>query len=338
MSATIPYEDNVDESLLKYAPKWIRENARSNREPANQIDSGMSNEGSLPLARLANYIDVLGENVEEERARLGLARAQRRIPIQYLRPNSQNTQRHYSNAELEELAESIRHRGIIQPIVVRKAMELANTYEIIAGERRWRAAQRAGLPDVPIVLLDVGDLEALEISIIENTQRTDPNPLEEAAAYRMLADKYGQGQETIAKIIGKSRSYVANMLRLLELPDEVKDYIHSGKLTAGHARSLVAHAKADELAKQIIERGLTVRQAEALAQHEGTGQVVRAAKTQVEKRGDIVQLEKRFFSVFGMSVKLGRRQNGILQVRYKNFEELEEILSRLENSISSESV
>lgn len=330
----ITYGDIIEGSPLKYAPKRVREAATSNTEAANQIDSGMTDEGSLALARLANYLDVLGGNVEEERARLGRARTQRRVPIECLRSNPRNPRRNYSDADLEELAESIRQRGIIQPIVVRTALEAADTYEIIAGERRWRAAQRAGLSDVPIVLLDVSDLEAVEISIIENVQRTDPNPLEEAAGYRMLADKYGHSQETIAKIIGKSRSYVANMLRLLELPEEVKDYLHSGKLTTGHARLLVAHANAQQIAKQIVERGLTVRQVEALTQQrEGASDVVRAAKAQVEKQGDTGQLEKRLSRVFGLSAKLGRRRNGILQVRYKNFEELEEILSRLENSM-----
>ncbi len=328
MSVKTAYGDNLEASPLKYAPKWIRESAQSNPDVANRVDGGAADEKSVP--RLMNYLDALSGNVEEERIRLGRARIQRRVSIEHLRSNPRNPRRNYPDAELDELTGSILERGIIQPIVVRALLEATDTYEIIAGERRWRAAKQAGLREIPIVLLDVSDSEALEIAIIENVQRIDLSPLEEAAGYRTLADEYGCSQEAIAKIVGKSRSYVANMLRLLELPEEVKNYIHSGQLTAGHARSLVAQPHAQELAKQIVERGLTVRQAEALAQKRASD-VGQIDKTHVQKRRDTLALEKRLSSVFGLSVKLGRRQNGILQVRYRNFEQLEEVLSQLEN-------
>jgi ParB family chromosome partitioning protein len=313
MSATTPYGDNLDASPLKYAPKWIRESARSNSDVANSVDSRTADEKSLP--RLMSYLDALNGNMEKERVRLGRARTQRRVSIEQLRSNSRNPRQSYSDAEFDALTGSIRERGIIHPI-------------------GWRAAKQAGLREIPIVLLDVSDSEALEIAIIENIQRTNLNPLEEAAGYRILADEYGRSQDAIAKIIGKSRSYVANMLRLLELPEEVKIYIHSGQLTACHARALVAQPHAQELAKQIVERGLSVRQTEVLAQKRASD-VGQSDKTNVQKRGDTLALEKRLSNLFRLSVKLGRRQNGILQVRYKNFEQLEELLSQLENRLKT---
>ena len=168
-------------------------------------------------------------------------------------------------AELDELAASLRERGIIQPIVVRAVRGVADGYEIVAGERRWRAAQRAGLHEVPVVVIEATDAEALQLAIIENVQRADLNPLEEAEGYRALMDEFGNSQEDIARIVGKSRSYVANTLRLLKLSDAVKAYIHSGKLTAGHARMLVGEPNADALAEEIVARELNVRQVEAMA-------------------------------------------------------------------------
>jgi ParB family chromosome partitioning protein len=280
---------------------------------------------------LSRYLGALVGNVEQERVRLERARRQHRVSVECLRPNPRNPRRNYSDVELEALTESIRERGIIQPIVVRAVPDATDAYEIIAGERRWRAAQRAGLHDIPIVLLDVSDSEALEMAIIENVQRADLNPLEEAEGYQVLADEYGHSQDTIAKIIGKSRSYVANMLRLLKLPDKVKDHIHSGKLTAGHARALVAQPYPQELAEQIVQQGLSVRQVEALV-HEPASSAGEKAKirTCVQKGADALALEKRLSDLFGLSVNIGRRQKGVLHVRYRNFEQLEELLCRLE--------
>jgi ParB family chromosome partitioning protein len=264
---------------------------------------------------------------------------QRQVPIECLRPNDRNPRRGHSDAELDELAESIRERGIIQPIVVREVRDVMDTYEIITGERRWRAAKRAGLPAIPIVLLDVTDSEALEMSIIENVQRADLNPLDEAAGYQVLADEYGLTQEAIARIIGKSRSYVANLLRLLKLPDEVKDYVHSGKLTASHVRSLVTRGNAQQLADHVVQHGLTVREVEALPQERASDADDPEAPTRVQKKRDAhaLALEKGLSDVLGLSVRIGRRQNGMLHVRYKNFEQLEEVLFRLENSSSDKS-
>ena len=177
------------------------------------------------------------------------------MPIEFLRPNPRNPRRHFAEAELDELAASIRERGIIQPILVRTVRGAIDQYEIVAGERRWRAAQRAGLHDVPVVVLEVNDREALELAIIENVQRADLNPLEEAGGYQALVDEFKYGQDELAKIVGKSRSHVANTLRLLKLPESVQDFIRSGKLTAGHARALIGQADPEALAQAIIDAG-----------------------------------------------------------------------------------
>src|SRR5229473_4621271 len=191
---------------------------------------------------------------------------QRQAPIEFIRPNPRNPRRNFSDAELDELAASIRERGIIQPIVVRTVRGAADSFEIIAGERRWRAAQRAGLHDVPIVVHEASDSEALELAIIENVQRADPNPLEEATGYQRLGEEFSYSQDDIAKTVGKSRSHVANTLRLLKLPDAVKAYINAGKLSAGHARALINQPDPEAAAREIVEKGLNVRQVEALTQ------------------------------------------------------------------------
>src|SRR5215471_8263465 len=192
-------------------------------------------------------------------------RGQRRLPTASLQPNPRNPRRSFPNAELDELVASLRERGIIQPIIARPIQGSADIYEIIAGERRWRAAQRAGLHEVPVVIVEASDAEALQLAIIENVQRADLNPLEEAEGYRALMEEFGNSQDEIAKIVGKSRSHVANTLRLLKLPETIKSYIHSGKLSAGHARMLIGQPNAERLAEEVVARGLNVRQVESIA-------------------------------------------------------------------------
>src|SRR5437588_7266297 len=199
-------------------------------------------------SRLGRGLAALIGDVGDEAAVLERTRSQRRVPIEFLKPNPRNPRRVFADPELDELAASIRERGIIQPILVRTVRGAIDAYEIIAGERRWRAAQRAGVHDVPVVLLEVTDREALELAIIENVQRSDLNPLEEAMGYQALADEFKHAQDDIAKIVGKSRSHVANTLRLLRLPDDVKAYLTDGRLTAGHARALLNHPEPEALA------------------------------------------------------------------------------------------
>jgi ParB family chromosome partitioning protein len=293
-------------------------------EAAMADDAGRSRLGR-GLASLMGDVGV--EAQPGERA----ARSQRKVPVEYVRANPRNPRKLFSDAELSELADSIRERGIIQPIVVRARG--ADNYEIIAGERRWRAAQRAGLHEVPIVVLDVTDAEALELAIIENVQRSDLNPLEEASGYLSLANEYSHSQEDIAKIVGKSRSHIANTLRLLHLPEKVKAYINSGKLTAGHARMLVGQPNAEELADQIVNQGLNVRQVEAMARQSSQKQARAGKRTaQTGKDADTEALEKRLGDALGLAVTIDHRAHGggTLQVKYRTLEQLDDVIARLE--------
>ncbi|MFZ0422628.1 MAG: ParB/RepB/Spo0J family partition protein [Xanthobacteraceae bacterium] len=263
-------------------------------------------------------------------------RGQRRLPTGALRPNARNPRRVFSNTELDELVASLRERGIIQPIIARPVRGAPDAYEIIAGERRWRAAQRAGLHEVPVVIIEASDAEALQIAIIENVQRADLNPLEEAEGYRALLEEFGNGQEEIAKIIGKSRSHVANTLRLLKLPESVKAYVQAGKLSAGHARMLIGQPNAEALAEDIVARGLNVRQVEAIAreagQKSGKGPTNgRKSQHHDEKNPNLVALEKRISDALGLVVNIDHRERGgVLSIRYRNLDQLDEVLRRLE--------
>jgi ParB family chromosome partitioning protein len=293
-------------------------------EAAMADDAGRSRLGR-GLASLMG--DVGAETQASERG----ARSQRKVPIEFVRANPRNPRKLFSDTELSELADSIRERGVIQPIVVRARG--ADHYEIIAGERRWRASQRAGLHEIPVVVLDVSDAEALELAIIENVQRSDLNPLEEASGYLSLSNEYSHSQEDIAKIVGKSRSHIANTLRLLHLPEKVKAYINSGKLTAGHARMLVGQPNAEELADQIVDQGLNVRQVEAMARDSGR------AKAREGKRGgqsgkdaDTEVLERRLADTLGLTVTIDHRSDGggTLHVKYRTLEQLDDVVARLE--------
>jgi ParB family chromosome partitioning protein len=253
--------------------------------------------------------------------------AQRKVPIENIRPNPKNPRRSFSDGELAELANSIRERGIIQPIVVRPAKGHGNAFEIIAGERRWRAAQRAKLHEVPIVLLEVTDEQALELAIIENVQRTDLNPLEEAHGYQSLIDQYKHSQDDIAGIVGKSRSHVSNTLRLLKLPDSVKAYINAGKITAGHARALIGQPNPEALAHEIVSKGLNVRQIEQ-ARQEKSG---KKGKSRKRKDPNTVALERSLTDMLGLAVEINHRgRGGSVKIKYKTLEQLDEIARRLE--------
>jgi len=289
----------------------------------------MADEARSRLGRgLASLIgDVGGEAAHVERPR-----AQRKVPIEFLKANPRNPRRSFADAELGELAESIKQRGVIQPIVVRPLKGAQDRFEIIAGERRWRASQIAGLHEVPIVPVEVSDSDALEIMIIENVQREDLNAMEEAQGYHALADEFKHSQEEISKIVGKSRSHVANMMRLTKLPAEVQAYIASGQLSAGHARALIGVPDPAAAAKRIVEEGLNVRQAEALAHDEGVPerkpQKARGGKV---KDADTVALEKRLSDALGLVVSIAHRgKGGELKIRYKTLEQLDEIIRKIE--------
>jgi ParB family transcriptional regulator, chromosome partitioning protein len=256
-------------------------------------------------------------------------RSQRRVPIEFLRPNPRNPRRDFPAAQLDELASSIKERGMIQPIAVRPVRGVSDAYEIIAGERRWQAAQRAGLHDVPVVVLDVSDAEALELAIVENVQREDLNPLEEAAGYQSLIDEFKYHQDEIAKVVGKSRSHVANTLRLLKLPQFVKSAIRSGQVSAGHARALIGHPEPERVARQIIERGLNVRQVEALARGQGKSQPRQPSR----KAADTIAMEKQVSDALGLAVTVDHRGNGgAVHIKYRNLDQLRDIMRRLERA------
>jgi ParB family chromosome partitioning protein len=290
----------------------------------------MADEARSRLGRgLASLIgDVGGEAAHAERPR-----TQRKVAIEFLKPNPRNPRRVFSDVELGELADSIRQHGVIQPIVVRPVKGVQDRYEIIAGERRWRAAQAAGLHDVPIVPVDVSDHVALEIAIIENVQREDLNAMEEAKGYHALADEFKRTQDEIAKIVGKSRSHVANMMRLTKLPDDVQELIASGELSAGHARALIGVPDPSTAAKRIVAEGLNVRQAEALAHEAGVPErkppKTRADKAQ--KDADTLALEKRVSDALGLAVTVDHKNpGGVVQIRYRDLDQLDEILKRLD--------
>jgi len=273
---------------------------------------------------------LIGETLNDETLPAHVARGQRRVPIEFIRPNPVNPRKIFRDEELDELAASIREKGIIQPIIVRTAPGLDGAYEIIAGERRWRAAQRAGLNDVPVILTEVNDREALELAIIENVQRADLNPLEEAMGYDQLQAQFGYGQQELAQVVGKSRSHVANTLRLLKLPDGVKTHVNAGALSAGHARALLAVRDPDTVARRIVDQGLTVREVERIAQREADGTAARP-RVAKEKDADTRAVEKALTDVLGLAVAIDHgARGGMVSIRYKTLEQLETLCRRLQ--------
>src|SRR5215831_17115553 len=293
----------------------------------------MADEGRSRLGR--GLAALMGDVGIETTSAPERARNQRRVPIEFLKPNPRNPRRNYAEAELDELAASIKEHGIIQPVIVRLLHGTKDAYEIIAGERRWRAAQRAALHEIPIVPVEASDSEALELAIIENVQRTDLNPLEEAAGYQALIDEFTHAPDAIAQIVGKSRSHVANTLRLLKLPDEVKGYLADGQISAGHARALLGQPDPVALAREIIAQRLNVRQVEAIAQE----QAERAGKTTKQRRrvvkdADTLILEKRLADALGLAVAIEHRgKGGELRIRYKSLDQLDEVIRRLERAV-----
>jgi ParB family chromosome partitioning protein len=260
-------------------------------------------------------------------------RADREAPIELVEPNPRNPRRRFDEKELEELVQSIRQHGVVQPVVVRSAPGRSGHFEIIAGERRWRAAQRAGLTVLPVLIREMDDRAALEIAIVENVQRADLNPVEEAAGYQQLVDQHGYSQNDLANVVGKSRSHVANTLRLLKLPRPVLDMLEDGSLSAGHARTLVTASDPVAIAKKIVAGGLSVRQAEALAQApepDSRETRDRPARGSGSKDADTQALEKRLSDVTGLDISIDHAgASGSMHIRYKTLEQLDEICRRL---------
>lgn len=286
------------------------------------------------LAALMGELDQQPAAAAEESVKI--PEGERDIPIEQIRANPNNPRRYFSESDLEDLSASIREHGIVQPILVRpiSGEDLAGAkYEIIAGERRWRAAQKAQLHEVPIIIREVPDQQALEIAIIENVQRADLNAVEEALGYQQLIDDYDYSQNELAQVIGKSRSHVANTLRLLRLPEAVQSMISDGSLSAGHARTLITAKDPEALAKRIVAEGLSVRQAELIAQEsneKASGKSARLAKS-----ADIRALEQRLEEKLGLKVELkhGERNRGEVRVKYRSLDQLDDICRKLESGI-----
>lgn len=278
---------------------------------------------------------LIGDVAADPSSQGGGSRGQRKIPVEFLRPNPKNPRRAFAEAELEDLAGSIREKGILQPIIVRPIAGLADAFEIIAGERRWRAAQRAGLHEAPVVVVEANDREAMEIAIIENVQRSDLNPIEEAAGYERLMTEFSYAQADMAKIIGKSRSHVANTLRLMKLPHSVRGFIENGELSAGHARALLSVTDAERVAKLAVEQGLSVRDIERLAQRDQAtsgGSTGKTKPAKAAKDPDTLALEKALEDVLGLVVKIEHGGNGgEVRIRYKTLDQLDNLCRRLKD-------
>ncbi|MCA0431937.1 MAG: ParB/RepB/Spo0J family partition protein [Proteobacteria bacterium] len=269
---------------------------------------------------------LIGDDVAEE-AVVQDVRSLKHVPIELIHANPLNPRKHFAEEDLESLARSLKDKGLLQPIVVRPAKAGQSGYEIVAGERRWRAAQRAAIHDVPVIVRDLDDRETLEIALIENVQRSDLNPLDEARAYKQLIDQYGYTQQQLADSIGKSRSHIANTLRLQTLPETVLAHIESGELSAGHARTLVATDSPQELAQKIIKLGLSVRQAETLSRDTSARG---KAKTKPEKDADTRALEKVLSDSLGLKVDIQHKgPEGSVVLTYTSLEQLDEVARRL---------
>jgi ParB family transcriptional regulator, chromosome partitioning protein len=283
-------------------------------------------------SRLGRGLAALIGDVGGEDEALSRARGQRKVPIEFLRPSARNPRRMFTEDDLEDLANSIRERGILQPIIVRGMPGVADVYEIIAGERRWRAAQRAGLHDVPVILVEADDRTALEIAIVENVQRADLNALEEAAGYDQLMGEFGYSQGDLAKVIGKSRSHVANTLRLVKLPESVRALLAGGQLSAGHARALLAVGDSEAVARRILDEGWTVRDVERQAQKEAAGDAASPKpRSKAEKDPDTRALEKVLEDVLGLKVSIDHKPSGggKVTIGYQTLEQLEALCRRL---------
>lgn len=269
---------------------------------------------------------LIGDDASED-SLVQDARSLRHLPIELIHANPANPRRNFDEAALEELAASIREKGLLQPIVVRPRPD--GEYEIVAGERRWRAAQRAAVHDVPVLIREFSDAEALEIALIENIQRADLNPLEEAKAYDQLLERFQYTQQQLADAIGKSRSHVANTLRLLQLPEALRRLVESGQLTAGHARTLVTADSPTELADQIMKLGLSVREAEELARRSPAGKPRRLAQ---EKDADTAALEKTLSEALGLKINIRHNSSGsgTLTITYRSLEQLETVCRKLQ--------
>ena len=258
----------------------------------------------------------------------------RLVPIEAIHPNPDQPRRTFDEEDLSDLASSIAQKGVLQPLIVRPDPIQRSSYQIVAGERRWRAAQRAGLHELPVIVRDLDDTEVLEIAIVENIQRSDLNAMEEAQGFRQLMERFGHTQEQLSNVLGKSRSHIANVMRLLKLPESVQNHLREGMLSAGHARALIGADNSEELAREIITRGLSVRDTERLVKSRACGSIQREpqkSKT-TEKNADTRALEGDLSAALGLPVDIRHEidaQTGTVTIRYASLDELDRLCSRL---------
>ena len=266
---------------------------------------------------------LMGEIEEDQNKNLHISET--KIPISKLRPSPIQPRRIFEKASINELADSIKSKGLIQPILVRPSQSNPGDFEIIAGERRWRAAQVAQLHEIPAVIRNLDDVESLEIAIIENVQRADLSPIEEAAGYKKLIENYGHTQEVLSEIVGKSRSHVANIIRLLSLPNAIQDMISQGSISPGHARAIMNSAFPEQFAEKIINENLSVRQTEALVKSKNP--LVKKVKL---KDPDTLDLEKKLSEKLGLDVSIShQKRGGSIKVKYRSLEQLEMVTGKL---------
>ncbi len=275
--------------------------------------------------------DVAPDPIAQGSNHDGARRADQMVPIEKIHPNPDQPRRTFTQEQLDDLAASVKEKGVIQPLIVRPDPKDDGSFEIVAGERRWRASQMAQLHEIPVIIRSYSDTEALEVAIIENIQRADLNAIEEAAGYRDLMNRFGHTQEKVSEALGKSRSHIANLLRLLNLPMDVQEFVRDGKLTAGHARTLVTAEDPVSLAKQIIAKGLSVREAERLAK-KPKGAAKPAARPKAEKDADTKALEGDLSATLGMKVSIDHKagtEGGVVTISYQNLDELDDICGKL---------
>lgn len=271
---------------------------------------------------------LLGEAAEDY-AQVDQVRAPKTVPVEMLHPGPLQPRRQFDAAALADLAQSIRERGILQPILVRRHPSKPSEYQIIAGERRWRASQQAGLHEVPVTIREFSDAEVLEVAIVENVQREDLSAIEEAEGYQKLISDYGHTHDDLARIVGKSRAHISNTMRLLKLPENVRAKIDSGEISAGHARALLASGNPEELLEKILSEGLSVRGAEDEARKTAAA-IGKKPKGGRIKDPNTAALEKEISATLGLRVTIaGKGQNGTLMIHYQNLDQLDDLLKRL---------
>ncbi|PTQ69696.1 ParB/RepB/Spo0J family partition protein [Celeribacter persicus] len=295
--------------------------------------SGRTKNRGLGRGLSALMADVTQDTVSPEAA-TEPRRADMMVPIEKIEPNPDQPRRTFDQSALDELAESIREKGVIQPLIVRENPRKAGEYEIVAGERRWRASQLARLHELPVLVRDYSDTEVLEVAIIENIQRSDLNAIEEAAGYKQLMERFGHTQEKLSEALGKSRSHIANLMRLLQLPSDVRDYVIEGQLSAGHARALVTADNPSELAREIIHKGLSVRETEKLVKGEKTPTQPKSPKTSssAEKDADTRALEGDLSAAIRMKVSITHKdgtEQGTVTISYESLDELDTLCAIL---------